>query len=147
MKETYISLRKRIFQCFFLSFPCFEWKWRKSKKYINFSWHFIFSSQNCINYPVSSVSWSIYIFSKKGHLYFGSEKRNICNFTKKVSFHRKKFFFWWFPAYFIVFININKKNTEYCHNILFFLNKKNNVFFNVFRSINGILNKKPFLQV
>ena len=87
-EKIYISLRKRFFQCFFLSFPCFYENEGKSKKYINFSCQSIFFSQNCINYPFSSVSWRINILSKKDHLYFSSENRNICNFAKKVSFHR-----------------------------------------------------------
>ena len=31
-EKIYFSLRKRIFQCFFLWFPCFEWKWRKKQE-------------------------------------------------------------------------------------------------------------------
>ena len=146
MEKIYISVRKRIFQCFFLSFPCFEWKWKKNKKYINFSWRFIFFSQNCINYPVSSVSWRTNILSKKDHLHFSSEKRNICHFTKRVSFHRKSEFF----DDFLLFRCFHKKNKQK-HWILplytFFLKKIiNDVFFNVFRSINGILNKTPFYK-
>ena len=88
-EKLYISLRKRNFQCFSFHFHVLNENEEKSKKYIYFSWQFIFFSQNCINYPVSSVSWRINILSKKDHLYFSSQKRNICNFTKKVSFHRK----------------------------------------------------------
>ena len=62
----------------------------KSKKYINFSRQFIFFSQNCINYPVSSVFTRIKIFSKRDHRYFSSEKRNICYFMKKSFFLPKK---------------------------------------------------------
>ena len=80
---------KGFFSVFSFHFHVLNENEGKSKKYINFSWQFIFLSQNCINYPVSSVSWRINILSKKDHLYFSSEKRNICNFTKKVSFQRK----------------------------------------------------------
>ena len=90
MKKNYISLSKRIFKCFFLSFPCFEWKLReKARNILTFHNTSFFFSQNCINYPVSSVSWRINILSKNDHLYFSSQKRNIWNFMKKVSFHRK----------------------------------------------------------
>ena len=87
-EKIYISLRKRIFQSFSFHFHVFNENEGKSKKYINFSWQFIFFSQNCINYPVSSVSWRINILSKTDHLYFSSQIRNICNFKKKV-FHLK----------------------------------------------------------
>ena len=104
-EKIYISLRKRIFECFCPFVSMFWMKMKeKSKKYINFTWQFIFFSQSCINYPVSSVSWRINIFSKKDHLYFSTGKRNICNFTKKSIFSPKKLIFWWFFAYFIVFI-------------------------------------------
>ena len=69
----------------------------KSKKYINFSWQFIFFSQNCINYPVSSASWRINILSKKDHLYFSSEKRNI------YAISRKKFLFTEKVNFFMIF--------------------------------------------
>ena len=87
-EKIYISLRERILQCFFFHFHVLNENEGKSKKYINFSWQFFFS-QNCLNYPVSSVSWRINILSKKDHLYFSLEKRNIYNFTKKIYFHRK----------------------------------------------------------
>ena len=75
-EKKYISLRKRIFLCFFFSFPCFKLKCKKSKKYINFSRQLIFFSQNCINYPLSSDFRKISILSKKDHLLFSSEKTN-----------------------------------------------------------------------
>ena len=92
-EKKYISLRKRIFQCFFYSFPFFQWKWRKKQEiyYLFMAIHFF--SENSINYPVSSVCWRINILTIKYHFYFSSEKRNICNSTKKVSFHRKSYFF------------------------------------------------------
>ena len=119
----------------------------KSKKYITFSWQFIFFSQNCINYPVSSVSWRINILSKKDHLYFSSEKMNICHFTKKVSFHRKSEFFDEFLLI-SLFSKKYKQNTLNIATIYFFFWKKNinDVFFNVFRSINGILKKTPIYK-
>ena len=82
--------KKKDFSVFF-SFHCHVLNENegKSKKYFKFSWQFIFFSQNSINYSVSSDSWRINILCKKDHLYLSSEKRNICNFTKKVSFHRK----------------------------------------------------------
>ena len=96
----------------------------KSKNYINFSWKFIFFSQNCINCPVSSVSWRIYILSKKDHLYFNSEKKNICNFTKKVSFHRKSSFFDNFLLI-SLFSSNNKPKTLNIDTIYFFSEKNN----------------------
>ena len=66
-------------------------------------------------------------------------------FHEKKFFSPKKLFFCWFSAYFFLFIKQYTKNTEYWHNILFFWKKIiNDVFFNVFRSINGILNKTLF---
>ena len=119
----------------------------KSKKYINFSWQFIFFSQNCINYHVSSVFCRINILSKKDHLYFSSEKRNICNFTKKVSFHRKSYFFDDFLLI-SLFSSNNKQKTLNIATIYFFLKKIiNYVFFNVFGSINGIFKQNPLVQV
>ena len=66
----------------------------KCKKYINFLWQFIFFSQNCINYPLSSVSWRINIFSKKTifilvkkkGIYAISRKKFL--FTEKVNFSK-----------------------------------------------------------
>ena len=91
--KIYVSLRKGILSVFSFHFHVLNENEGKSKKYINFSWQFIFFFQNCINFPVFSVSWRINILSKKEHLYFSSQKRNVCNFTKKVSFHRKSKFF------------------------------------------------------
>ena len=91
-EKIYISLRKMIFQFFSFLFQYLNENEGKSKTYINISWQFIFFSQNCIYYPVSSVSWRINIFYKKDYL----------------------------SAYFIVLIKQYTKNTEYCHNILFF---------------------------
>ena len=87
-EKIYISLRKN-FSVFSFHVHILNENEGKSKKYIDFSWQLIFFFQICINYTVSSVSWIINILSKKDHLYFSSEKRNICNFTKKVSFQRK----------------------------------------------------------
>ena len=90
-EKIYICLTKKNFQCFSFQFHVLNENEAKSKKYIKFSWQFIFFSQHCINYPVSSVSWRNNILSRKDHLYFSSEKRNICNFTKKIQ--RKSEFF------------------------------------------------------
>ena len=145
-EKIYISLRKRIFQCFCFHFHVLNENEGKSKKYINFSLEFIFFSQNCINYPVSSVSWRIIILSKRYHLYFIQKKRNICNFTKIFLFTENVNFLMIFCLFNCFHQKINKK-----HWILpqytFFLKKIiNDVFFNVFRSINGILNKTPFYK-
>ena len=133
-------------------FPFISMFWmkikEKSRNILTFHGNSFFFSQIWLNYPVSSVSWRINILSKKGHLYFSSEKRNICNFTKKKNFFSpKKLIFWWFSAYFIVFIK-NKRKTLNNATLYFFLKKKiiNYVFFNVFSSINGILNKTPFYK-
>ena len=115
-------------------------------KYINSSWQFIFFSQNCINYPVSSVSWRINILTKKDHLNFSSEKRNTCNFTKKVYFHRKSSFFNDFLLFSLFSSNNNQKHWILPQFTFFSEKIINDVFFNVFRSINGILNKTPFYK-
>ena len=75
-----------------------------------------------------------------------SEKRNICNFTEKVSFHRKNEFF--DDSLLIsLFSSNNKQRTLNIARIYFFSEKKiNDVFFNVFRSINGILKKTPIYK-
>ena len=67
-------------------------------------------------------------------------------FHEKSFFSPKKWIFRWFSAYFIVFIKkINKKMN--IATIYFFLkNFINDVFFNVFRSINDILHKTPFYK-
>ena len=65
---------------------------------------------------------------------------------KKVHFHRKKEFFDDFML--ISFFPLkNKQKTLNIATIYFFLKKIiNDVFFNAFRSINGILNKTPFYK-
>ena len=108
-EKIYISLRKGFFSVFSFHFHVLYENEGKSMKYINFSWQFIFCSQNCINFPVSSVSWRINILSKKDHLYFSLEKRNICNFTKKV-FHRKFNFLMIFCLFHCFYQTINKKH-------------------------------------
>ena len=87
-EKKYISLRKLFFSVFSFHIHVLNENEGKSKKYINFSWEFIFFSQNCINYHVSSVSWRINILSKKENLYF-------ILFRKKeyMQFHEKKFLF------------------------------------------------------
>ena len=125
-------------------FPFISMFWMKMKKkarnIFTFHGNSFFFSQNCINYPVSSVSWRINILSTKDHLYFRLEKRNICNFTKKVNILMI------FCSFHCFHQTINKK-----HWILlqytFFLKKKNKWHvFQRFRSINGILNKTPFYK-
>ena len=119
---------------------------KKARNILTFHSNSFFFSQNCISYPVSSVSWRIHILSKKDHLYFSSEKK------EHMQFHEKKFLFTEKVNFLMILClfhcfhqTINKK-----HGILpqypFFSekNKINDVFFNVFRSINGILNKTPF---
>ena len=89
-EKIYISLRKRIFQCFFPFISMFWMKMKeKAKNILTFLGNSFFFSENCINYPVFSVSWRINFLVKKVHLYFSSEKRNICNFTKKSFFPPK----------------------------------------------------------
>ena len=87
-------------------------------------------------------------YLRKTNFFFSSEKKNICHFTKKLPFHRKSEFFHDFFYYFIVFIKKNKQKTRNIATIYFLLEKKiiNDVFFNVFRSINGILHKTPFYK-
>ena len=147
MKKYIFLWEKGFFSVFSFHFHVLNENEGKTKKYINISLHFIFFSQNCINYPVSSVSWRINILSKKEHLYFNSEKRNIWNLTKKkFLFSEKVNFLMIFCLFHCFHETINKK-----HWILpqytFFLKKIiNDVFYNVFRSINGILNKTLFYK-
>ena len=84
----------------------------KSKKCINFSWQFIFFSQNCINYPVSSVSWRINILTKKDHLYFSLEKRIIYAISRKnFLFTEKVNFFMIFCLFHHFHQRLNKKHS------------------------------------
>ena len=92
-EKIYISLRKRIFLCFSFHFHVLNENEGKSKKYINFSWQFIFFSQNCIYYPVSSIYWTINILSKKHHFYFSSEKKEYMQFHEKSFFSPKMLIF------------------------------------------------------
>ena len=120
---------------------------QKTRNILTFHGNSFFSLKNCINYPVSSVSWRIIILSKKDHLYFSSGKRNICSFTKKVSFHRKSSFF---DDFFLIslFSSNNKEKTLNIATIYFFSEKIINVvFFNVFRCINFILKKTYFTSI
>ena len=116
---------------------------------MNILLQFIFFSQNCINYSFSCVFRIINILSKKDHLYFRSEKKKYMPFNKKkLSFHRKSEFFYDF----LLIPLLSSKNKQKTLNIttiyIFFLKRNNKlrVFFNVFRSINGILNKTPFYK-
>ena len=69
-----------------------------------------------------------------------------------MQFHEKKFLFSEKVNFLMIFCLFHcfhqtiNKNTEYGHIILFFWKKINDVFFNVFRSINGILNKTSFYK-
>ena len=124
-EKVYISLRKRIFQCFFLSFPCFEWKWRKKQQiYYFFMAIYFFFSQNCINYPVSSVSWRINILSKKDHLYFNWEKWIYAISRKKFLFTEKVNFLMIFLLI-SLFSSNNKQKTLNIATIYFFSEKNN----------------------
>ena len=113
----------------------------KARNIITFNGNSFFFSHSCINYPVSSVPWRINMPSKKDNL----QKKGICAFSrKKFLFTEKVNFLRIFCLFHCFHQTINKK-----HWILpqytFFLKKIiNDVFFNVFRSINGILNKTPF---
>ena len=128
-------------------FPLISMFWMKfegkSKKYINFSWQFIFFSQNCINYPVSSVSWRINILSEKDHFYFSSQKYAI---SRKKFFTEKVNFLMIFCLFHCFHQTINKKHWILSQYTFFWKKIINDVFFNVFRSINGISNKTPFYK-
>ena len=132
-------------------FPFISMFWMKMKEkarnILTFHGHSFFLSQNCINYPVSSVSWRINILSKEDHLYFSSEKKEYMQFHEKSFFSPKKIIFWLFLLI-SLFSSNNKQKTLNIATIYFFSEKKliNDVFFNVFRSINGILNKTPFYK-
>ena len=123
-EKIYISLGKRVFQCF--SFISMFWMKieRKSKKYINISWQFIFFSQNCINYPVSSVSCRINILSKKDHLYFSWGKGIYAISRKKFLFTKKVNFLMIFCLFYCFHQTINKKTLNVA--TLYFSSEKNN---------------------
>ena len=144
------KLRKKNWKIIFLvistHFHVLSENERKNKKYINFSWQIIFFSQNCINYPFSSFSWRINILSKKDHLYFISEKRNMCHFTKKKNgFHRKSKFY---EDYLLISLFSSKKRKILNIATIYYFSEKiiNDVYFNFFWSINGILNKTLFYK-
>ena len=121
MKKIYISLRKSVFS--FTSMFSMKMK-EKARNILTFHGNSFFFSQNCINYPVFSVSWRINILSKKEYLYFSSQKRNICNFTKKVSFHWKSEFF----DDFLLISSFSLNNKQKTLNIatIYFFSEKNN---------------------
>ena len=103
--------KKKDFSVFFTFISMFWMKMKeKNKKYINYSWQFNFFSQNCINYPVSSVSWRINIFSKKDHLYFSSEKKIYAISRKKFLFTEKVNFLMIFCLFHCFHQTINKKH-------------------------------------
>ena len=115
----------------------------KSKKYINFSWQFIFFSQNCLNYPVFSVSWRINILSKKDH-----QKKGIYAISRKKFLFTENVNFLMIFSLFHCFHQIINKKHRIMPQYTFFLKKViNDVFFIGFRSINGILNKTPFTSI
>ena len=109
-------------------FPFISMFWMKIKEkarnLLIFHGNLFSFSQNCINYPVSCISWRINILSKKDHLYFSTEKWNICNFTKKVSFHRKSKIFDDFLL-FSLFSSNDKQKTHNIAKLYFFFWKKN----------------------
>ena len=83
----------------------------------------------------SYLTKTIFIMVEKKGMYAISRKKFL--FTEKV----------YFLMIFCFTSNNKQKNTEYCHNILFFMKEIiNDVFLNVVRSINGILNKTPFYK-
>ena len=145
MKKQKKSFRKRMFSVFSLYISMF---WLKMKeKARNFLLQFIFFSQNCINYPLFSVFRSNNFLSKKDHLFFLVKKKGIYAisrtkflFTGKVDFSMIFFLFHCFHK------KINKKQWILRQYTFFSKNFINEVFFNVYRSINGILHKTPFYK-
>ena len=90
----YISFRRRIFQCFFFTLPCFDWKWRKkARNILTFYCNSFFFSQNGIIYLLFSVFKRINISSKKPYLFLVQKKEIYAITRKKVPFHRKSRFF------------------------------------------------------
>ena len=119
----------------------------KCKKYINFLLQFtLFFSENGINYPLFSVFKRINISSKKPYLFLVQNKEMYAITRKKFLFTEKVDF----SMIFCLFHCFHKKNKQKTMNIatiyLFLKNFINDVFFNVFRSINGILHKTPFYK-
>ena len=115
-------------------------------RYINFLLQFIFFSQNCINYPLFSIFKRINISSKKNHLFFSVKKKGLYAITRKKFLFIEKVNFSMIFCLFHCFHKIKQKTMNIA-TIYFFLKKFiNEVFFNVFRSINGILNKTPFYK-
>ena len=80
------------------------------------------------------------------NIFFSEEKLNICHYHKKSSFLLEKWKFRWFSSYFIVFINNKQKTMNIATMYLLLKNFINDVFFNVIRNINGILQKTSFYK-
>ena len=89
----------------------------KLYKVLNFNilLQFIFFSQNCINYTLSSVFRIINILSKKDHLFLAQKKRNICHLTKKKLLFTEKVNF---SMIFCLFHCFRRKNKQKTLNIM-----------------------------
>ena len=87
MEKNIYFFKKKDFSVFFPFISMFWMKMKeKTRNIINFHGNSFFFSQNCINYPVSSVSWRINFLSKKD-IFILVKKKGI------YAILRKKFLF------------------------------------------------------
>ena len=96
-RKKFLFTEKVIFLMIFCLFHCFSFYFHvlseneeKCKKYVNVSWQFIFFSQNCLNYPVSSVFCRINILSKKNAIFILVQKKGIYAISRKKSLFTEK---------------------------------------------------------
>ena len=120
-----------------------EWK---NKKYINFSWQFILFSQNCINFPVSSVFGELTSYLRKTIVILVQKKGIYAISRKKFLFIEKVNFLMIFCFFHCFHQTINKNHWILLQYTYFLKKILNNVVFNDFRIINCILNKTPFYK-
>ena len=86
-EKIFISLRKRIFECFFPFISMFWMKMKeKARNILTFHDNSFFFSQNCINYPVSSVCGELTSYLRK-IIFILVQKKG------KYAISRKKFLF------------------------------------------------------
>ena len=103
-EEIYISLRKRIFQCFFPFISMFWMKINeKARNILTFHGNSFFSLKIPWIIPFPAFLGELTSYLRKT-IFISDQKRRIYATSRKNVFSPKKLIFWWFSAYFIVFI-------------------------------------------
>ena len=141
--KKYIFFMKKDFSVFFPFISMFWMKMKeKARNILTFHGNSFFSLKIAWIIPFPAFLGDLTSYLRKT-IFILFRKKKYMQFHEKSFFSPKKLFFDDFRL--ITFFS--SKNTEYCHNILFFLKKIiNDVYFSLFRSINVILNKTPFYK-